>query len=259
MDWLLLVAVGAGSGLAAGLSGLAGGVVIVPVLTWFYGADALHAAVVASWFCVFFNSLGAAAMQWQRRAAGEYAALLARVRWYLAGLCLVTPLVAFTAATARGIVDGRVVAVLQLALAVAMLVPVGQAACRRRPHAGVGISLGAVVGGISALIGASGGVYTIAYVVHALGTSLRDAIATANVASLTIGFLCVAGYLASAPVGQATLPPGPVSGAGIAAIVGTGVLFAAIGARLCASSPVKLLRYLLVGLLVVSATRLLFA
>ena len=76
--------------MAAGLSGLAGGNVVVPVLTWFYGAEVLQTAVTVSWFCVCFNSLGAAVGQWRTRSRGDYAVLLSCVRWYFAGLCLIT-------------------------------------------------------------------------------------------------------------------------------------------------------------------------
>ncbi|MBI2733629.1 MAG: TSUP family transporter, partial [Aquabacterium sp.] len=55
---MLLVA-GALSGLIAGLVGLAGGIVIVPVLVWLYGPPVIHDAIVVSWFAVLFNSIGA--------------------------------------------------------------------------------------------------------------------------------------------------------------------------------------------------------
>lgn len=259
-DLFLLAAVGATSGVIAGLVGLAGGIVIVPVLTWVYGPQALHAAIVVSWFSVLFNSFGAAASHWRLRTPDQRLALLHGARWYLGGAILVTPVIAAYASGHRGLVSGYLVAALQLCLAAVMLWPMGESSRPPRHNPTRDASFGGVIGGVSTLIGVGGGTYTIAYFVYGAGTQFRDAIATANLTGLVVGMLSVAGYLAALLVygsGAVIGSAGPLSAAGMAAVVLGGVAAAPLGVMLSRRLPVKRLRQILVAALIISAIRLL--
>ncbi|HYF41604.1 MAG TPA: sulfite exporter TauE/SafE family protein [Ramlibacter sp.] len=260
-ELLFLCGVGAASGLVAGLVGLAGGIVIVPALTWIYGPQALHTAIVISWFSVMFNSVGAAANQWRIRTVPERAQLWRGARWYLLGAALATPVIAMGATQFRGLVDQQAVAVLQLCLALVMLFPVKDGGRVPRVHPVRDASFGGLIGTVSTVIGVGGGSYTIAYFVYGAGSRFRDAIATANFAGLTVGVLSVAGYLCSVLLlgsGAQDAAGGPISSWGIAAMVLAGGLAAPLGGMLSARLPVRALRQLLVLALVGCAARLLW-
>lgn len=258
---LLLAAVGAASGFVAGLVGLAGGIVIVPALTWLYGLGALHAAIVISWFSVLFNSLGAATKQWRVRSPQERRSLVHGARWYLAGVTLIAPAVSLVASHHQDWVTPRAVAVLQLCLAVVMFWPLADAQKARRAPPALDLSAGGAVAAVSTLIGVGGGTYTIAYLVYASGMRFRDAIATANMMGLAIGVLSVTGFVAGllltgdGVAGQL----GPMSPAGMVAVVVSGALCAPMGVVASRAMPVRTLRNILVGALALSAVRMLVA
>lgn len=257
----VLALVGAASGLIAGLVGLAGGIVIVPVLTWMYGPSVLHTAIAISWFCVLFNSVGAASKQLRNRTRDERRVLLQNARWYLIGTVLITPVVALVAAGERDLVSRHVVAVLQLCLAAVMFLPINQADSERRDTPVRDVAFGGVIGAVSTLIGVGGGTYTIAYFVYGTGTKFRDAIATANLTGLVIGILSVAGYFASLLLfaHQTNAASSPISNLGMAVLISAGMLAAPLGVRISTKLPVKRLRQILVVALMFSATRLLLS
>jgi uncharacterized membrane protein YfcA len=261
MELLALGLIGAASGLIAGLVGLAGGFVVVPALTWLYGPQALHSAIIVSWFSVMFNSMGAAANQWHMRDAHERTELLNNARWYLMGAVMVTPLIALGANHYRGVVSSQLVGMLQLCLAAVMLWPVAEGSAGQRQSALRDASFGGIISAVSTVIGVGGGTYTIAYFVYGAGARLRDAIAAANLTGLAIGILSVAGYLGSVALFgiHADEAGGPVSTWGMAVMVAAGLITAPLGGRLSKRLKTKQLRQILIGALVLSAGRLLLA
>ncbi len=260
MELLLLSVVGALSGVIAGLVGLAGGIVVVPALTWMYGPQALHTAIVISWFSVLFNSIGAANKQLRMRTPEERAALLKGARWFLLGAVLITPAVSLWASEAKQFIHKEMVAVLQLCLAGVMLWPISDAVRERKSSAAMDAGFGGVIGGVSTLIGVGGGTYTIAYFVYGAGARFRDAIATANLTGLTVGVLSVVGYFSSQVLfqHQQAQASGPISLYGMVAMIVAGVLAAPLGVRMSHKLPTKTLRQILIFALMVSAGRLLW-
>lgn len=259
MDVILLLTAGAAAGLVAGLVGMAGGIVIVPALTWLYGPEALHSAIVVSWFSVLFNSFSATAKQWRLRTPAERVTLFHAARWYLAGAMVVAPGVAAVASTHARLVTPAAVAVLQLCMAGMMLWPVEERPRERSDKPARDASFGGFVAGVSTLIGAGGGSYTIAYFVYGAGVRFRDAIATANVTGFAVGALSVAGYLFSVLLHRAETGDalGPISTWGMAAVILAGVVAAPLGVRISSVLPTRALRHILIGALCVSALRLL--
>ena len=266
MDLLLLALVGGVSGVIAGLVGLAGGIVVVPALTWMYGPEALHTAIVVSWFAVLFNSIGAASKQIRMRSPDERKALLKGSRWFLLGAVLITPLIALGASEVKQAVNPAMVAVLQLCLAAVMLYPMADDATRAlqtdRHRPVVDASFGGLIGGVSTLIGVGGGTYTIAYFVYGAGSRFRDAIATANLTGLTVGALSVLGYLASLVVfhhPETAHEAGPISTLGMVVLIVAGTAAAPLGVRWSTRLPTKTLRQILIFALMISAGRLLWS
>ncbi|MBX3622510.1 MAG: sulfite exporter TauE/SafE family protein [Rhizobacter sp.] len=262
METLVLLVAGALSGLIAGLVGLAGGIVVVPALTWLYGSSALHDAIVISWFAVLFNSVGAATKQYRIRTPDERRDIIKSCRYYVLGAVIVTPLVALVMNGARHLVTPALVAILQLCLAAVMLWPVAESTGERTTNKLLDFFFGGLIGGVSTLIGVGGGTYTIAYFVYAAKRKFQDAIATANMTGLIIGVLSVVGYLISLLYIDKTHPvqhASPISAAGMVILIVSGVVFSSIGVRLSRKLPTKVLRKILVVALMISAVRLLMA
>jgi uncharacterized membrane protein YfcA len=260
MEWIVLGLVGAAAGLLAGLTGLAGGVVVVPALTWLYGTEALQGAIVVSWFCVFSNSLSATVRHWQDRSPPQRRALLQSTRWYLAGAALVSAAAAFFAAGYHGMVTAPVVGLLQLGLVVAILWAPHERERRAWQQPAGDIGLGAMVGGLSTLTGTGGGCYTVAYLVCAAGLHLRDAVAAATLTGTVVGGLSVLGYLASVALWPHTavdFSMGSIDASGMAVLVVAGVLAAPLGVAASRLVSTPLLRQLMAGALGFSAVRLL--
>ncbi|WP_290646752.1 sulfite exporter TauE/SafE family protein [Aquabacterium sp.] len=257
----MLLLAGALSGLIAGLVGLAGGIVIVPVLVWLYGPPVIHDAIVVSWFAVLFNSIGATVKQLRIRTRQERLVLLSGARYFMMGVFFITPLVACLAGGAKSFVSPRLVAILQLCLAMVMLWPVKEQDERRDPSRIRDLSFGGAIGGVSALIGVGGGTYTIAYFVYGAGVRFKDAIATANIIGSTVGFLSVTGYVLShALLSNASPESEPLlSAAGMAAVIVGGLAFAPIGVSLSSRFSTKTLRQILIFALIMSSLRLMMS
>jgi len=262
MEHAALLLAGALSGLVAGIAGLGGGTVIVPVLVWLYGHAALYDAIVASWFAVLFNSLSAAIRQYTIRSPGERLELVATSRYFLVGVLVVTPCVALAMTEFKHVVTPVIVGALQLSLAAALLWPIADTVSPRQMHKLVDTGLGALVGGASTLIGIGGGAYTTAYMVYGPRRSLRDAIAAGNITGLAVGALSVVGFLVSLLIGTdgaGNMAPSPISGSGMALLIVSGTVFSAVGVKLSRKLPTATLRKILVGLLALSAIRLLMS
>jgi hypothetical protein len=264
MELAILLVAGALSGLIAGLVGLAGGIVVVPALTWLYGNAALHDAIVISWFAVLFNSIGAAAKQYRVRTPEERAAIVSSSRHFVLGAVVVTPIVAIALGGSKHLVTPALVAILQLCLAAVMLWPLAESHGPKASNQVLDLIFGGLIGGVSTLIGVGGGTYTIAYFVYATKSRFQDAIATANITGLVIGALSVVGYLISLTTAPAyasggAQPSSPISTLGMAILIVSGVVFSSIGVRLSRRLHTKLLRKILVGALIVSAVRLLLS
>jgi uncharacterized membrane protein YfcA len=260
MEYLTLLLAGSASGFVAGMVGLAGGIVIVPALTWLYGHAALHDAIVVSWFAVLANSIGAARGQIHIRTPQERSELIAWSKFFLAGALVAALAVAVTLSEGKHGVSAGVVGALQLCLAMAMLFPAKQTvgASVRPTHPMVDTVAGATVGAVSTLIGVGGGTYTIAYMVHAARRPFREAIATANFSGLVIGAFSVVGF-AVAKLAQGSRPDVHTHGigaAGIALLIVSGAICSGMGVRVAQRVQTKTLKNILIGVLVVSAVRL---
>lgn len=255
----MMALVGATSGFVAGMLGMAGGIIIVPALSWAYGPQALHSAIVASWFAVFFNSLGAALAQLRIRSRHERLELLSTMRWYLMGLALTTPAVAYvTGGTPQS--PKQLVGGLQVFLAMLMLMPLHRESQWSRLPAAVDASVGGFVGGVSTAIGVGGGAYSTAYFTYGARLAFRDALATANLTGLVIGGLAVSTFvigLFTHGLDMKALVHGPVSPVGLITLVATGVVATPLGVKASAYVPTKTLRMSIIFLLLVSAGRLL--
>lgn len=239
LQWLpmivALLAAGALGGLVAGLLGVGGGIVIVPVLDLaleLAGVDpavVLQIAVATSMATIVPTSLSSSRSH-ARRGSVDHAVVR---HWSI-------PIVAgsLAGAVAASHVDARVLAVLfgvvALLVALKMLLPLEGVVIRKALPGGVpGAAIPASIGAVSAMMGIGGGTLTVP-TMTLCGVPVHKAVGTAATLGLWISVPATLGYLV-APVAEHSLPAlsvGWVSLPGFAIIAPVSWRVAPLGARL---------------------------
>jgi uncharacterized membrane protein YfcA len=257
--WLSYTALGGVAGVLAGLLGVGGGVVIVPILTFLFTAQEVPAPVVlplalgTSLASIAFTSIASlrahhreGAVDWQVFRSVTPGILLGT----LAGSSLAAQL------SSRSL-KGFFVAFL-FAVALQMLLGARPRPTRQLPGAGGLFGVGSAIGGVSSLVGIGGGSMSVPFLVWC-NVSVHRAIGT----SAAIGFpIAVAGAVGYAANGLAAsgLPPhslGFVHLPALAGIAAVSLLTAPLGARLAHALPVTPLRRLFALLLLAIGTKML--
>lgn len=245
LDLFLYMVTGALAGLAAGLLGVGGGLIIVPVLVIVFasvGVDdsaLVHLAVGTSLATIVFTSLSST---WAHHRRG---AVLWPVFWrYLPGVLLGALLGALLADNISSDSLGRVFGVFELTVATWML-------ANRQPHPHRGlpgtvglILVGLVVGTISALVGIAGGTMTVPFLIWC-NQPAQKAVATSAASGIPIALAGVTGFILVGLDSQG-LPAGAtgyVYWPAVVAISVASVSFAPLGARIAHTlDPVHLKR-----------------
>lgn len=229
-----LLLLGAFAGTLAGLLGVGGGLVIVPILAALYhwqGFDAAHVMQLAlgtSLATIVFTSVSSMLAHHRRGA----------VRWSLvAQLSLGILPGGWLGGSLAGWLGGVVLAlsfgVFELLIAGHMLLghapPRGRAGTGAARHAAAGV----VIGSVSALLGIGGATLTVPWLTwHAV--DIRNAVGTSAACGLPIALAGAAGFVLSG-WGQAGLPAGSsgfVYWPAVASISVASVISAPLGARL---------------------------
>lgn len=254
-----LVATGAIAGVIAGFLGVGGGIVIVPILYFLFtaiGVDEgvrMHLAVGTS-LATFLPTASVSALGHHRRGAVDRALLK---RWgfaIFAGVVL--------GASIGGFVKGTILtgAFATLALVVATYLFFGRKDFRLADRLPTGLPLqaaGALIGGLSAMIGIGGGTMTVPYL-NAFAYPMPRAVGTAAAIGLLIG-VPGATVFAIAGLDAAGLPPyslGYVSLPAFALISAGTIVAAPYGVRLAHALSASLLRRAFALFLVATAARM---
>lgn len=239
--WLAYLAIGAISGLLAGLLGVGGGVVIVPGLAWVFVAQGvmpqqvMRLALGTSLATIVFTSLASLSAHHARRA----------VEWRtVQGLAPGLMLGAFVGAWAVSRTPGHVLAVafgiFLWCVATSLLADAAPKGSTPLPGR-VGLSaIGALIGGVSGVMGIGGGTLTVPILTWHL-VPLHQAIGTAAAAGFPIAVAGAAGYVLHGPW-QGPVPPESLGFVHLPALLGTtvaSVLVAPIGARLAHRLPTR--------------------
>ncbi|HEX7031294.1 MAG TPA: sulfite exporter TauE/SafE family protein [Gammaproteobacteria bacterium] len=251
---LMFAAAGLAAGFLAGLLGIGGGLVVVPLLYFWFSNDpvaapyAMHLALGSSLAFIVLNS-GIAA--WSH-------AKLDGVRW--AEARLLAPGLALGSLAGAALADGLPGDVLVryfggfllvMAALMAFRAPRPAPAGRSRHSAWIGIPIGVV----AALAGVGGGVMVVPWL-FSRGYRAAEVVATSSVCTVVVALVGVAGYLLFAdPVPL----PGVIGYVHWQAVLGISVtaLFAAqFGVRLAHRVDQRLLRRAFAVLLVVVGLRL---
>ena len=245
MEFLILLFLGMIAGTVAGLLGVGGGIVIVPMLIWFLShyieiptAYLMHVAIGTSLATIVITSLSSIIAHHRRRA------VLWLIVWQL------TPGIIIGALLGASFADKLPSDILRIIFAIFILFIAVQlsflpppAPHRQLPNGlGMGI-IGTIIGHISAVVGIGGGSLTVPFLVwcnisirHAVGTSAACGFPIA--VSGTFGFIITGWHINNLPAWTS----GYVYWPAFFAIVPTSLLFAQLGAKLAHTIPVNILK-----------------
>lgn len=258
---LLYLATGAFAGLLAGLFGVGGGLVIVPVLSFIFAAEGfpeaqiLHLALGTSLASILFTGFASA------RAHGLRGALDWRV------LQCITPGIligTFAGSTFAAQLHSRPLTiffiVFEMYVATQMLLGFRPKPERQLPGF-MGLSVaGLGIGLVSSLVGIGGGTLSVPFLTWT-NLPLHTAIGTSAAIGLPIALAGTIGYALNG-FGVASLPPYSIGFIYLPALLGlvlASMLTAPLGARLAHQLPVRYLKQLFALLLYFLALRMAFA
>jgi len=257
--WYL--ALGAFAGVMAGLLGVGGGLVIVPVLAWIFRGqqinDALimHLAIGTSLATIVVTSMSSV------RAHHRRGAVLWPVVWQL------TPGIVIGAWLGAAVADALPSAVLSKVFAVFVLLVAAQMAfgAKPAPHRGLpgapGMWLtGGVIGGVSAIVGIGGGSLTVPFLTWC-NTAMRQAVATSAACGLPIAVAGALGFIVTG-LNAAHLPAwslGYVYGPALVGVAAASMVSAPLGAKLAHTLPTETLKKVFAVFLTLVGTQMLLS
>lgn len=265
IQWLPMLAAllgaGAAGGLLAGLLGVGGGIIIVPVLDLaltLAGVDpaaAMHVAVATSMATIVPTSISSSRSHAKRGAVdGDVIR-----RWSL-------PIVvgSLVGALLASSVDARVLSgvfgIVALFAALKMLLPLDHVVLRPSlPGGPGGAALPASIGAVSAMMGIGGGTLSVP-AMTLCGEPVHKAVGTAALLGLWISVPATLGYLLASTDGE-VLPPwsiGYVSLPGFAIIAPVSWLVAPVGAQLAHTLDRRRLSMAFGAFLLLVAARMLY-
>lgn len=251
MEFLLYLLLGAGAGVLAGLFGVGGGMIIVPVLVFSFHAHGFdpailtHMALGTSLATIIFTSINSV-LEHQRKGAVNWSVFL----WMSLGILLGTGLGSLTADAISGPVLQKIIGVFAICMAIQMAFDLRPRAAGELPgKAGLGAA-GGVVGWASAIFGIGGGSLTVPFLVWR-GQNMQQAVATSSACGLPIALVGAASF-AVIGWGAPHLPAWSLGYIYLPALLGIAIAsmpFARLGARLAHRLPQRLLKRLFALLL----------
>jgi uncharacterized membrane protein YfcA len=258
---LLYGALGAFVGVLAGLLGVGGGLVIVPILVIAFGLQnvpqeiIMHMALGTSLASIIFTSISSF-MAHHKRGAVQWQT----VRRIVVGVMLGT----FLGSCVAAVLSTNV---LKLFFVLFLYFCAYQFLTNRRPKptrelpgpSGMFLS-GNIIGAISSWVGIGGGTLSVPYMIWC-NVPVHRAIGTSAAIGLPIAIAGTAGFLYNG-WGHALLPAysvGFIYLPGLVGIAAVSVLTAPLGVKLAHSLPVDKLKKIFALLLIVVGTRMLFS
>ncbi len=241
--WLIYLAIGAVAGIIAGLLGVGGGLIIVPVLVYLFtrqGMDpsfVVHMAVGTSLATIVFTSISSIYAHHKRAA----------VHWSV--FWRITPGIVFGALMGAVLADlmpahflRRFFAIFEWLVAWQMLVGFKPSPGRGVPGMAGLTGAGGAIGCISSLVGIGGGTMTVPLLVWS-NMRMREAVATSSACGLPIALAGAVGFVATG--WDRALPAQSLGYLYLPAFVGiviTSMLFAPVGAHLAHRLPGQVLK-----------------
>lgn len=242
--YLIYIVLGLFSGVVAGLLGVGGGLIIVPVLVMIFQQQGLepgivvHLAIGTSLATIIFTSISSV------RAHHSHGAVLWPEFFKLTpGILLGALLGALLADKMSSLVLQRFFAIFELSVATQMWLELRPNAARRLPERMGMAAVGGVIGTVSAIVGIGGGTLTVPFLVWC-NVVTQKAVATSSAVGLPIAIAGAIGFMLTGWQ-ESGLPPastGFVYWPAFLGIVATSVLSAPFGAWLAHKLPAKILK-----------------
>ncbi len=257
----LYLALGAVAGVLAGLLGIGGGLVIVPMLTFVFTGQGfvhdhiLHLALGTSLASILFTSLSSVRSHHKR--GGVVWPVVLKIT---PGILVGTFVGAWIASQLSTNFLKGFFGVFLLYVGTQMLLGIKPKSNREIPGAPGMFGAGGVIGIFSSLVGIGGGTLSVPFLVWH-NTAMRNAIGTSAAIGFPIAVAGTMGYLVNG-WGVADLPPyslGYIQGTALAGIVAASVCTAPLGAKLAHTLPVDKLKRIFALLLYVVAMRMIWS
>jgi uncharacterized membrane protein YfcA len=257
--WLLYLATGIFAGFLAGLLGVGGGLVIVPVLAFIFAAQGfpaaqvMHLALGTSLASIMFTSISSLRAH-HAHGAVNWLVVRGITPGIVAGTLLGTVL---AAQLSSNFLKGFFVLFVYY-VAAQMLLNIKPRPSRQLPGWGGMFGAGGVIGGISSLVGIGGGTLSVPFMTWC-NVKMHQAIGTSAAIGFPIAAAGAVGYVLNG-LGANGLPEyslGFIYLPALAGLVLASVLTAPLGARLAHRLPVPQLKKVFAALLIVLGTRML--
>ncbi|KRW61482.1 sulfite exporter TauE/SafE family protein [Pseudomonas sp. TTU2014-080ASC] len=251
MELLLYLLLGAAAGTLAGLFGVGGGIIIVPVLVLSFTAQGVptevltHLAVGTSLATIIFTSINSV-LEHHRKGA----VLWPVFAWMTVGILLGAGVGAATAAAIKGPMLQKIIGVFAIIIAIQMALDLKPKASRDVPGKPGLVGAGGVIGWASAIFGIGGGSLTVPFLSWR-SVPMQKAVATSAACGLPIAVASALSFVWLG-WGKPELPQWSVGFVYLPALVGIAVpsmFFARFGARLAHKLSPKLLKRLFALLL----------
>lgn len=257
---LLYLALGSFAGVMAGLLGVGGGLIIVPVLAWIFhsqpinDAVIMHLAIGTSLATIVVTSISSV------RAHHQRGAVLWRTVWQLTpGIVIGAWIGAAIAHTLPSALLSKIFAVFVLLVSAQMAFGAKPAPHRELPGT-TGMALaGGAIGLLSAIVGIGGGSLTVPYLTWC-NVPMRQAVATSAACGLPIALAGTLGFIATG-LNAPDLPAwslGYIYLPALAGVAFASMLTAPFGAKWAHILPTDVLKKVFAVFLVLVGTRMLF-
>jgi uncharacterized membrane protein YfcA len=260
--WLLgYLVLGAGAGFFAGLLGVGGGAIMVPVLALMFAAQGvpdthlMHLALGTSMATIVFTSISSLRAH-HRHGAVQWPIVRSIAPGILCGT--------FTGAQLASLIPTRPLAifftVFMSYVAFQMLANIKPKPSRQLPGPAGMFAVGGGIGIVSALVAIGGGSLSVPFMTWC-NVKMHQAIGTSAAIGLPIAVAGTLGYLVGG-AGAAELPVGSVGFIYLPALiacVAMSMLTAPLGARAAHRLPVLTLKRIFVGVILLLLTKMVFS
>jgi uncharacterized membrane protein YfcA len=261
MELLILLSMGALAGTLAGLLGIGGGVIIVPVLAMVFqhqgvAIDVLmHVSIGTSLATIVVTSLSSIRAH-QKRGAIDWSVFRRITPGIIAG--------GFLGSVLADAIPGEelrvLFAIFMFLVATQMMIAGTPAPHRKLPPWPGMLTAGVLIGAIASLMGVGGGAMSVPFMTWC-NVHIRQAVATSAAIGFPIALAGTAGFMITG-WGNELLPPwsaGYINLPAFTGIVVASILFAPLGAKLAHTIPPTMLKRTFAILLYVLGTRMLLA
>ena len=244
MEWLSFAIAGIFAGLIAGLLGLGGGLIIVPVLVLLFNwqgmatEQIMHMAIGTSMMTICVTALASLTAHQQQQNIHWQA-----VRKLIGGLMLGGFFGAWLASRLSGEALQQFFAVFALLMAIRVWIKLPHSGYPQLLKSAAATSFGSLTGVLSAFVGIGGGTLVVPYLLLA-GLPVKRAIGSAAACGLPIALSAVAGFIIWAPKSTDDWQTGYIYWPAFFAIALTSSICAPLGVKLAKRLPETLLRQL---------------